>query len=163
VIGAGVSAFGARLAPLQPYLIGLSLASLGYAFYQARTQALVCSYSHQSGMSYRTVRTAAHAFQQPPAQRSEGIGNRNDMATIKHTIEIFSAGCSTCRETIDMVKKVAGPQHEVQVHDMQHGETAARAKTWGVRSLPAVVINGKLAGCCAGRGPDEHVIRRTLQ
>jgi len=27
----------------------------------------------------------------------------------------------------------------------------------------AVVINGKLAGCCAGRGPDEHVIRQALQ
>jgi hypothetical protein len=23
-----------------------------------------------------------------------------------------------------------------------------------------VVINGELAGCCTGRGPDEHVIRQ---
>lgn len=61
-----------------------------------------------------------------------------------------------------MVKKVAGSEHNVQVHDM-HGDTAARAKKLGVRSLPAVVINGKLAGCCAGRGPDEHVIRQALQ
>ncbi len=50
------------------------------------------------------------------------------MATAKHTIEIFSAGCSTCKETIDLVKKVAGADHHVQVHDMQHGDTAARAK-----------------------------------
>jgi glutaredoxin len=85
------------------------------------------------------------------------------MATGKHTIEIFSAGCSTCKEAIEMVKKVAGSEHNVQVNDMQHGDTAARAKTLGVRSLPAVVINGKLAGCCAGRGPDEHVIRQALQ
>jgi hypothetical protein len=35
LIGAGVAAFGARFAPFQPYLAGLSLASLGYAFYQA--------------------------------------------------------------------------------------------------------------------------------
>jgi len=62
-----------------------------------------------------------------------------------------------------MVKKVAGAQHEVQVHDMQHGETAIRAKRLGVRSLPAVVINGKLAGCCAGRGPDEHILREALR
>lgn len=85
------------------------------------------------------------------------------MATGKYTIEIFSAGCSTCKETIEMVKKVAGAEHTVQVNDMQHGDTAARAKKLGVRSLPAVVINGKLAGCCAGRGPDEHVIRQALQ
>lgn len=85
------------------------------------------------------------------------------MATGKHTIEIFSAGCSTCKEAIEMVKKVAGSEHSVQVHDMQQGDTAARAKKLGVRSLPAVVINGQLAGCCAGRGPDEHVIRQALQ
>ena len=85
------------------------------------------------------------------------------MAAAKHTIEIFSAGCSTCKDTIEMVKKVAGPEHNIQVHEMQQGDTAARAKKLGVRSLPAVVINGKLAGCCAGRGPDEHVIRQALQ
>jgi mercuric ion transport protein len=43
VIGAGVAAFGARFAPFQPYLAALSLASLGYAFYQAYRQgATVC-------------------------------------------------------------------------------------------------------------------------
>jgi len=85
------------------------------------------------------------------------------MATAKHTIEIFSAGCATCKETIEMVKKVVGSDHTVQVHEMEHGDTAARAKTLGVRSLPAVVVNGKLAGCCAGRGPDEHVLREALR
>jgi hypothetical protein len=28
--------------------------------------------------------------------------------------------------------------------------------------VPAVVIDGKLAGCCAGRGPDEQVLRSAL-
>lgn len=84
------------------------------------------------------------------------------MATSQHTIEIFSAGCATCNETIEMVKKVAGSEHEVQVHDMQRGDTLARANKLGVRSLPAVVIDGRLAGCCAGRGPDENVIRHAL-
>src|SRR5712692_5107522 len=77
------------------------------------------------------------------------------MATAKHAIEIFSAGCSMCKETIEMVKKVAGSDHDVQVHDMQHGDTAARAKKLGVRSLPAVVVNGKLAGCCATPWPSR--------
>ena len=81
----------------------------------------------------------------------------------KHKIEIFSAGCATCKETIEMVKKVAGREHEVHVHDMHQHEVAVRAKQLGVRSVPAVVVDEKLAGCCAGRGPDEHVLRQALQ
>jgi len=80
-----------------------------------------------------------------------------------HTIEIFSAGCATCKETIEVVKKLAGSEHQVHIRDMHHGDTAARAKQLGVRSLPAVVVNGKLASCCAGRGPDEHVLREALR
>ena len=78
------------------------------------------------------------------------------------TIEIFSAGCSTCKGTIEMVKKLASG-HEVHVRDMQHHETAAQAKRLGIRSLPAVVVDGKLAACCAGRGPDEQVLRQALR
>ena len=85
------------------------------------------------------------------------------MTTAKHTIEIYSAGCATCKDTIEMVKNVAGADHDVRVHDMQHPDTAVRAKQLGIRSLPAVVVNGKLAGCCAGRGPDEHVLREALR
>ena len=80
-----------------------------------------------------------------------------------HTIEIFSAGCSTCKETIEMVKKLAGSQHEVQIRDMQQGEVATRARQLGIRSVPAVVVDGKLAGCCAGRGPDEQTLRAALR
>jgi len=80
----------------------------------------------------------------------------------KHKIEIFSAECATCKETIDMVRKIAGPDHELQIHDMHQEGIATRAKEHGVRSLPAVVIDGKLAECCAGRGPDEHILRQAL-
>lgn len=82
---------------------------------------------------------------------------------MKRSIEIFSAGCATCKETIEMVKRIAGPDHEVQIHYMQQPDIANRAKQHGVRSLPAVVIDGKLAGCCAGRGPDEHTLREALR
>lgn len=79
------------------------------------------------------------------------------------TIEVFSAGCPTCKDTIEMVKRLMGPDHQLHVRDMQQADTAARAKTLGVRSLPTVVIDGQLAGCCAGRGPDEHVLREALR
>jgi glutaredoxin 3 len=77
-------------------------------------------------------------------------------------IEIFSAGCSTCKETIEMVRRLASSSHEVVVHDMQKSETATKAKNYGIRSVPAIVIDGKLASCCAGRGPEEHVLRSAL-
>jgi glutaredoxin 3 len=82
---------------------------------------------------------------------------------MKHKIEIFSAGCKTCHDTIATVRKLAGSQHEVIVHDMHKEEIATRAAQHGVRSVPAVVINGKLAGCCAGRGVEESVLREALQ
>lgn len=80
----------------------------------------------------------------------------------KKNIEVFSAGCSTCKETIERVKRLAGSSHEVVIHDMQKAEAASKAKEYGVRSVPAVVIDGKLAGCCVGRGPDEHLLRSAI-
>jgi glutaredoxin 3 len=72
------------------------------------------------------------------------------MAT-KKKIEIFSAGCSICKETIELVKRIAGSAHEVVIHDMHKSEAAAKAKQHGVGSVPAVVIDGKLAAPAAAR------------
>ncbi len=79
----------------------------------------------------------------------------------KKKIEVFSAGCSVCKETIETVKRLAG-SHEVVIHDMNKSDIASKAKHYGVRSVPAVVIDGKLASCCAGRGPDEDILRAAL-
>ena len=77
----------------------------------------------------------------------------------KRKIEVFSAGCPACEETIAMVQKIACPSCEVTVVDMRQTEVAAQAKKYGIRSVPAVVIDGKLADCCAGRGVQEASIR----
>ncbi len=74
-------------------------------------------------------------------------------------IEIFSANCPACEETVQMVNKIACPSCDVEVLDMRQPDVAARAKQYGVRSVPAVVIDGKLADCCAGRGVDEAGLR----
>jgi hypothetical protein len=42
---------------------------------------------------------------------------------------------------------------------MKDINVARRAKSLGIRSVPSVVIDGKLADCCAGRGVDEQVLR----
>jgi hypothetical protein len=78
---------------------------------------------------------------------------------MKRKIEVFSAGCSACKETIDMVQRVACPSCDVTIHDIHDPKVASRAKSLGIRSVPAVVIDGQLAGCCAGRGPDEAILR----
>jgi glutaredoxin len=82
---------------------------------------------------------------------------------MKHKIEVFSAGCKTCKDTIETVKKLAGSEHEVVVHDMHQQDIASRATQHGVRSVPAVLINGKLAGCCPGRGVEQQVLREALR
>lgn len=77
----------------------------------------------------------------------------------KRNIEIFSAGCPACKETIELVNRIACPSCEVTVLSMADPSVAAKAKNMGIRSVPAVVIDGKLAACCAGRGPEEAALR----
>jgi glutaredoxin 3 len=74
-------------------------------------------------------------------------------------IEIFSAGCPMCEETIQLVNRAACPSCNVTIRDMRDPHIASRAKSLGVRSVPAVVIDGTLADCCTGRGPDEQTLR----
>ena len=77
----------------------------------------------------------------------------------RRKIEVFIAGCPACDETVQMVSEVACPSCEVVVLDMHDPAVAERASALGVRSVPAVAIDGELAGCCAGRGPDEATLR----
>lgn len=77
----------------------------------------------------------------------------------KRKIEIFSAGCPACVTAVRTVNRIAGPCCEVEVLDMHRPEVAARAEQYGVRSVPAVAVDGKLADCCAGRGVDEATLR----
>ena len=77
----------------------------------------------------------------------------------KRRIEIFSAGCQACEETIELVDRVACPSCGVSILDMKEAGIASRAKELGIHSVPAVVIDGELANCCAGRSPDEATLR----
>jgi len=77
----------------------------------------------------------------------------------KRTIEVFTAGCPACDDAVADVQKAACPSCEVKVLDMHDPAVAARAEELGVRSVPAVAIDGVLAGCCTGRGPDPETLR----
>ncbi|MFQ5670009.1 MAG: thioredoxin family protein [Acidobacteriota bacterium] len=79
--------------------------------------------------------------------------------TTRHTVEVFTAGCPVCRETVDLVNRVACRSCEVSILDMKDEDVADRAKTLGIRSVPAVVLDGVLASCCQHRGTAEAALR----
>jgi hypothetical protein len=74
-------------------------------------------------------------------------------------IETFSAGCDVCQDVVEQIKAAACPSCEVTVVSMADTHVAARAGSLGIRSLPAIVIDGRLASCCAGGGVDLDVLR----
>ena len=77
----------------------------------------------------------------------------------KRAVEIFTAGCPCCDETIKLVESLACPSCDIQVRDMRSDAAAqARAKGYGIKHVPAVVVNGKLAECCR-QGVDAQLLR----
>lgn len=80
-------------------------------------------------------------------------------ATKKKKVEVFTSGCSLCDDAVKLVKSLACDSCEVEVLDMKQPEVSTRAQDYGVRSVPAVVIDGKLADCCKSGGCDPDVLR----
>ncbi len=74
-------------------------------------------------------------------------------------IEVFSAGCALCQDAIALVEQLAGDaQVTVTVHDIREPAAVAEAYRLGIRSVPAVVIDGRLVPC-EGGGIDEAALR----
>ena len=70
----------------------------------------------------------------------------------KRNIEVFTAGCPVCDDTVKLVNSLACPSCEVTVYDLNKGcETNIcrdKAKEYGIKRLPAVAVDGKLLECC---------------
>lgn len=79
--------------------------------------------------------------------------------TIKRKVEVFSADCPACQDAIELVNRLTCGSCEVAILDMNDVNVAKRARDLGVRSVPAVAINGQLASCCAVGGVDEQALR----
>lgn len=78
---------------------------------------------------------------------------------VRRKIEVFSAGCPVCEETVEEIRKASCPSCDVTVLNMKDQKVAERAKSLGIRSLPAVSIDGKPAECCSGRGVDIETLK----
>jgi hypothetical protein len=62
-----------------------------------------------------------------------------------------------------MVRRVVGTHHDVEVLDMHKDHVARQAERRGVRSVPGVVVDGRLTPCCTGsRDVDEAILRSAL-
>jgi glutaredoxin 3 len=69
----------------------------------------------------------------------------------KRQVEFFSAGCPCCEDALKLVESLLCPSCELTLLDMRTDKAAqAKARKYGVKRVPAVAIDGKLAGCCEG-------------
>lgn len=82
----------------------------------------------------------------------------------KRQIEVFTAGCPVCEETVKQVKEAACSSCEVIVYDLNKGcetnEGRDKAKGYGIKAVPVVVIDGKLASCCTNKGVDMEALKK---
>lgn len=72
--------------------------------------------------------------------------------TPKRRVEVFTAGCPVCDEAVTLVKGLACESCEVIIYDLnepcESGECLEKVSDYGIKRVPAVVVNGRLADCC---------------
>jgi glutaredoxin len=85
------------------------------------------------------------------------------MGTAKRKVEVFTAGCPICEETVRLVQATACPSCEVAVYDLREGcatnESREKAVRYGVNAFPAVAVNGVLLDCCRRSPIDAAALR----
>ncbi len=79
--------------------------------------------------------------------------------TALRQVEVFSAGCGICEDVVTLVTSIACPSCDVSVLDMKDIANVHRAKSLGIKRVPAVVVDGKVADCCSDMGPNEASLR----
>jgi len=70
----------------------------------------------------------------------------------RRLVEVFTAGCPVCEPVVSLVKDLACPSCEVVAYDLREGCESDvcrdKAKEYGISSVPAVAVNGRLLRCC---------------
>jgi len=79
----------------------------------------------------------------------------------KNRIEVFSAGCPLCDETLKLVKDSVGACGcEVIERRCAETECCAEANQYGVRTMPTVVVNGQIVFEGRLTGPQAALLAR---
>lgn len=77
------------------------------------------------------------------------IDEEGMMATRTRKVEVFTAGCPICEPAVELVRRIAGSDDDVTIHDVNSDpQAAARARAANVTRLPTVLVDGRPAGCC---------------
>lgn len=76
-------------------------------------------------------------------------------------IEIYSAECPICKGTIDEIIRAMCPTCDITVLDTHDPEVAEHAKSLGIHSVPAVVVDGELMGS-SGKKMDLDAVREAV-
>lgn len=76
-------------------------------------------------------------------------------------VEIFTAGCPLCDETVKTVKKIV-KQNEIVVYNLKEKYDSDQLKKYGINTIPAVVVNGKLLNCCKSNKLDVNLLKSSL-
>jgi len=80
----------------------------------------------------------------------------------KRKVEVISASCPACEETVRLVKSLACEDCEITVLDAHDPAVMQKARDAGACccSVPFVLVDGEPAPCCTERrGPDEAGLR----
>jgi hypothetical protein len=80
----------------------------------------------------------------------------------KRNVEVFTSGCYLCDETLQLVKELACPNCDVTVYDLSNPcetkECIEKSKTYGINSVPTVVVDEKIVECCRRGRPDREAL-----
>ncbi|WP_022834392.1 hypothetical protein [Salisaeta longa] len=79
--------------------------------------------------------------------------------TTPRTITLFSAECPLYEAAEARVRALACDDCTIRMHDVHDDAVTQRAADLGVRSIPAVAVNGALVSCCTGRGLNDDALR----
>lgn len=60
-------------------------------------------------------------------------------------IEVFTADCPLCKDTLEIIKKEACRECEIIERKCTGGECCQPAKDYGIKAVPTVVVDGKIA------------------
>jgi len=78
----------------------------------------------------------------------------------RRTVEVFTAGCPVCDEAVEAVRGVVCESCDVQIRDMKTKPAQAKARQYGIKRVPAIVVNGQLAECCQQGAVDVKTLQR---
>jgi hypothetical protein len=70
---------------------------------------------------------------------------------IKRRVEVFTAGCPICAETVNRVQ-LLDPSCDVRIYDVREGcatnECRDKARHYEIPAVPATAVDGGLLDCC---------------